>query len=45
MSLFAKEILAKLARKFYANPAAANRDDVKKLAAGLLLLIEGKIPK
>lgn len=45
MSLFAKEILAKLARKFHANPSLANADDVRKLAAGLLLLIEGKVPK
>lgn len=45
MSGLARGALAKIARRIYADPTSYTMDDVKKMAAGLLLLLEGKVPK
>lgn len=42
MSSFAKKALAQLARRVWVDPTADS--DKKKLAGGILMLLEGKLP-
>lgn len=45
MSGLARAALARLAHKILKDPTCGSVDDLKKLAAGMLLLLEGKVPK
>lgn len=45
MSGLARAALAKLAHRILKDPTAGNVEDLKKLAAGFLMLVEGKVPK
>lgn len=44
MSSIARKALAQLARKIHEDPTRATVDDAKKLARGLLILLEGRLP-
>ena len=44
MSALARKIIAKLAHRVHEDPTAASVEDAKKMAAALLLLLEGKLP-
>jgi hypothetical protein len=45
LSSLARAALAKVAHRIYRDPTSFTMDDVKKMAAGLILLLEGKLPK
>lgn len=45
MSSLARAALAKVAHRVFRDPTSVSMDDVKKMAAGILLLLEGKVPK
>jgi hypothetical protein len=45
MSSLARAALAKVAHRIYRDPTSFTMDDVKKMAAGLILLLEGRLPK
>lgn len=44
MSSVARRALAVLARRIHADPTCATVEDAKKLARGLLILLEGRLP-
>lgn len=45
MSPMSKDILRRLALRLYKDPTAASIDDVRKLVAGVLMLVDGKLPE
>lgn len=40
----AKDVVRKLAARMHKDPTAATVDDVRKLAAAVLMLVDGRLP-
>jgi hypothetical protein len=45
MSPMAKDVIRRHALKLHADPTRATMDDVRKLVAAVLMLVDGTLPK
>ena len=41
----AKDVIRKLAARVHRDPTSANVEDAKKLAAAVLMLVDGRLPR
>ena len=44
MSPMAKDVIRKLAARIHRDPTAATIEDARKLAAAVLMLVDGRLP-